>query len=185
MKRAIIVHRWGGNPEEGWFPWLKTALEARGFVVDVPVMPDTDCPTIAAWVGKLSEVVGTPNEELVLVGHSIGTQTILRYLATINATVGKAVLVAPWLALTNSDDDVDDKMIAKPWLETPIDFAAVKSHCKNIMLIFSDNDELVSMDNKEALESALEATSIVLHNKGHIGGEANVTELPEALAVIV
>ncbi len=42
----------------------------------------------------------------------------------------------------------------------------------------------MNLKNKDVLESALGATSIVLHEKGHIGGEANVTELPEALHAI-
>jgi len=30
MKRVFIIHGWGGNPEEGWLPWLKKELEAKG-----------------------------------------------------------------------------------------------------------------------------------------------------------
>ena len=80
MKRAIIVHGWDGFPEEAWFPWLKRELEARGFTVDVPQMPEAATPKIDLWVPALAQAVGAPDVELVLIGHSIGVQTILRYL---------------------------------------------------------------------------------------------------------
>ncbi|PIP29922.1 hypothetical protein COU12_02115 [Candidatus Jorgensenbacteria bacterium CG10_big_fil_rev_8_21_14_0_10_54_38] len=46
MKRVFIVHGWDGYPEEGWFPWLKRELEARGFEVHVPPLPDAGNPRI-------------------------------------------------------------------------------------------------------------------------------------------
>lgn len=183
MKRAVIVHGWGGDPQEGWFPWLKKELEGRGYAVEVPEMPDTMRPTIDAWVSKLREVVGQPDEGLLLVGHSIGCQTVLRYLATVHSSAGAAVLVAPWVGLVGLGDD-EEWAIAKPWLETPIDFAAAKAHAQQFLLIFSDNDEFVPLENEEQLTEALDATSIVLHDKGHINGEAGVTELPEIFTFV-
>ncbi len=92
MKRVVIVHGWGGNPQEGWFPWLRGALEGKGFSVQVPEMPDTMHPRIDAWVAALGECIGQPDEELFLVGHSVGCQTILRYLPTAShAVAGRTV----------------------------------------------------------------------------------------------
>jgi hypothetical protein len=30
-KRAILVHGWGGSPEEGWRPWLKKEFTKKGW----------------------------------------------------------------------------------------------------------------------------------------------------------
>lgn len=49
-KRLIIVHGWGGSPDEGWFPWLKNEAEKLGFSVSVPAMPNTNEPRIFNWV---------------------------------------------------------------------------------------------------------------------------------------
>ena len=49
MKRVFIIHGWEGFPEEGWFPWLKNELEAKGFEVHVPNMPDSEHPRIQKW----------------------------------------------------------------------------------------------------------------------------------------
>ncbi len=183
MKRAIIVHGWGGNPQEGWFLWLKGELGKRGYVVDVPEMPDTMRPTIDAWVGKLREVVGKPDSDLLLVGHSVGCQTILRYLASIDNVIGRVVLVAPWVGLVGLGDD-EEWSIARPWLETSIDFVSARKHARLFSLIFSDNDPFVELTNQKTLEESLGASSIVLHNKGHLSEEHGVVELPEILKLI-
>src|SRR3989338_169649 len=96
MKRVFIVHGWGGHPEEGWFPWLKKELEAKGFKVFVPQLPDAENPRIQKWVPKLAETVGVPDEETYFVGHSMGCQTIARYLESLPAEIkiGGAIFVA-------------------------------------------------------------------------------------------
>ena len=183
MKRVIIVHGWGGDPDEGWFPWLKLELEARGYSVSVPEMPDTMHPKIDAWVSALRSAIGTPDEELVLVGHSVGCQTILRYLATIDATIAKAILVAPWVGLVGLGDE-EEWSIAQPWIETSIDFAAARSHCVSFSLFFSDNDPFVPLSNQSVLEEKLGATSTVYSGKGHLSEEHGVMELPDVLNTI-
>ena len=79
-KRVFIVHGWDGYPEEGWFPWLKKELEAKDFEVYVPQLPDAENPRIYKWVPKLAEIVGVPDEQTYFIGHSMGCQTIARYL---------------------------------------------------------------------------------------------------------
>src|SRR3989338_5705049 len=117
MKRVFIVHGWGGSSHSGWQPWLKTALEKLGYQVFCPDMPDTDTPIIDKWVNHLAETVGVPDSETFFIGHSIGCQTILRYLETIDTPVGGAVFVAGWFNLENMESD-EEKETAGPWIET-------------------------------------------------------------------
>lgn len=39
MKKAVIIHCWGGNPIHCWYPKTKKELENRGYKVTVPEMP--------------------------------------------------------------------------------------------------------------------------------------------------
>lgn len=96
MKRAIIVHCWSGTPDYCWYPWVKQQLEAKGFTVTVPAMPETDEPKLKLWLPKLIETVGEPDEELYLIGHSAGCITIMRYLEQLpaNVKIGGIVFVA-------------------------------------------------------------------------------------------
>ena len=186
MKRAIIVHGWDGFPEEAWFPWLKRELEARGYAVDVPQMPEAATPKIDLWVPMLAQAVEAPDAELVLIGHSIGVQTILRYLETIDVKIKGVLAVAGFFTLIpGSIGAAEDEAVAAPWLMTPIDTDKVKASAEKIVAIFSDNDQFVALENVEMFKKRLGAETHVLPHRGHMGGGDNVSELPEALEAIL
>lgn len=183
-KRAVIVHGWEANPSSDFFPWLKKELESRGYQVDVPTMPETDNPVIKDWVGHLSKVIGTPNEDIILIGHSIGAQAILRYLENLPAkqSVGLVVCIAGWFTLKNITDE--DLAIIKPWVETPIDCEKVLLHTDRIVAIFSDNDPVVPLENKDLFENKLFADTVIESGKGHFNESDGVIELPEIFKYI-
>lgn len=181
-KRVYIIHGWGDKPESGWLPWLKTELQKKDYQVFVPAMPNTDAPSIPEWVNYLSELVGQPDENTYFIGHSIGCQTILRYLQTLEGKkIGGIVLVAGWLELTNLNKE--EKTVAKPWLETPIDFKKIKQATgENITIFLSDNDPFVPVEkNKKIFEKKLQAKIILEYGKGHFSGYDGLKKLSEVL----
>lgn len=147
-------------------------------------MPDTDCPKIEAWVSFLKKTIKNPGKETYLVGHSIGCQTILRYLQETNAKIGGAVFVAGWLTLKGLKTD-EDREIAKPWLETPIDFRKAKQSMEKCTAIFSDNDPFVPLENTNLFREKLGARIIVEKQKGHFTESDDVKELPSVLNELV
>lgn len=181
MNKYYIVHCWDGTSEDGWYPWLDNILTNKGNKVFRFDMPNTENPKIEEWVSFLDKQVKELDENTFFVGHSIGCQTILRYLEKCEVKrLGGIILIAPWLELLpEAVSDEESYNTAKPWLTTPIDFEKVKKFTKNILCVFSDNDYFVSLSQKDKFEKLLGAKTIVLHNKGHISGEDEVFELPE------
>ena len=180
-KRVFIIHGWDGSPEINWFPWLKKELEAKGFAVSVPQLPDAGEPRIAKWVPALAKAVGTADAETYFVGHSMGCQTIVRYLATLpeNVKVGGAVFVAGFFQhITNLEQEPMGIDVDREWITTPLDTDKVRRHLPKSAAIFSDNDPYVSLDNREDFKNKLGSEIIVLHAMGHFNEEAGVTELP-------
>lgn len=187
MKRAFLIHGWSGLPDGGWRPWLKRELESRGWQVENLAMPDTDTPRIGTWVPFLATVVGRADEDTILVGHSMGCQAILRYLADLSddQRVGGAYLVAGFLNhLTNTDSE-EERQIAAEWLRTPLDTERAKRAAGRIVAIFSDNDRYVPLENEVAMRKWLDATTIILEEMGHIGEDDGVKELPVLLEEIL
>jgi len=178
-KRVYIIHGWGFNADEKWYPWLKRELEAKGFDVFAPQMPNTNEPVIEEWVTYLAKLVGTPDKQTYFMGHSIGCQAIMRYLQTIDTKIGGAVFIAGWVVLHNLEDE--EIPIAKPWIETPLDFEKLKTLTKNYSLIISDNDPFGRFEENEVAFEKLGAKIIVLKNAGHIED----AELPVALEKIL
>ncbi len=176
MKRVFIIHGWSFSPKSYWIPWLKKELAAKGFSVVAPQMPNTDEPSIEAWVSFLSQLVGKADKDTYFVGHSIACQTIMRYLETVKEPVGGAVFVGGWFKLTALEDE-EAKAVAKPWLETPINYTHIKKVCK-ITALFSDNDPFVPLENVELFKK-LNAKTITVKAQGHFETQKS---LPLALA---
>lgn len=184
MKRVFIVHGWDGNPEEGWFPWLKKELEGKGFEVFVPALPDAAWPRIEKWVPALAQTVGVADQDTYFVGHSMGCQTIVRYLESLpeGQQVGGAVFVAGFLKhISNLEDDERVRETAKYWLEAPLDLGKVRSHLPKCAAVFSDNDQYVPLDNQDDFRDKLGAEILMEHSKGHFSGSDEITELPIVL----
>src|SRR3970282_3052652 len=120
MKRVFIVHGWEADSSSDWFPWLKRELETRGYDVTVPDMPDTNHPNKDTWVQFLAALIVEPDENTYLVEHSIGGNTALRYLESLNGKkIGGVVLAAPYYGKVTLESG-GGKKIAAPWLNTPM-----------------------------------------------------------------
>lgn len=70
-------------------------------------MPNSDLPTIAAWVGKVNAFLGQDSaaiKETLLIGHSVGSQAILRSLERLPAgwSVSGVLCVAGWFNVDES-----------------------------------------------------------------------------------
>ena len=184
--RVFIIHGWYGSPKGDWIPWLANQLKSKGCEVITPEMPDTANPKINLLVNKLKEVIGEQRVDDVLIGHSIGCQTILRFLETLenDRRIDKVIFVAPWVKLANLSGD-DEWEIAKPWLETPIDFSKVKNKAKSFVTLFSDNDPWVPLEeNIKFFRGKLNPKIVILKNKGHFSEDEGIKELPEILEYI-
>ncbi len=180
MKRVFIVHRWNANPKDDWYPWLKKELEKQGYKVAVPKMPTTNHPKIKTWVAELKKQVGTLDNDTYFVGHSIGCQTIIRYLATQKQQCGGAIFVAGWFALTpEAFETKQDEKIAKPWLYNPIKFEIAKKNITQSTVILSDNDPYVEMKlNAMTFKGTLGSKIIMQKKKGHFTKDEKITNIP-------
>jgi predicted alpha/beta hydrolase family esterase len=187
-KRVFIIHGWDGSPEENWFPWLKRELEARNFEVIVPQLPKSEEPRINNWIPFLERIIVNPDIHTYFVGHSMGCQVIARFLERLpdNISIGGAIFVAGFFKrLTNLENDDVTNSVAKEWLASPLDLKKVKTHLKNSVAIFSDNDPYVPLDNQEEFINYLESKIVVEHNKGHFNSGAGITELPVVLEAVL
>ncbi len=187
MAHIIIVHRWQGNPNGDWYPWLKKELDAKGHSVIVPKMPDPNHPTIQTWIAALSKVAGKVDESTFFVGHSIGCQTILRYLPHIpnNEVAGGVVLVAPWTKLKPTDEDTEEDIATgRPWVEMPLPWELAKVHAKKFFCLFSDDDPYVYTEEEKTFKQKLGAETKMEHAKGHYTELDGIKHLPVVLGQI-
>lgn len=185
MKRVILVHRWGGSPEEPMHKWLKKELEKRGYDIIAPQMPNPEEPEINAWVSHLKKSIGRLDEDTLLIGHSIGCQTIMRYLEkeNFNGRI-KIIFIAGWFKLDNLENE-EAEDIARPWLTIPINFNKVKQKISHLIVFLSSNEPYNFVEeNSETFKKKLDAKVIILKNRGHFSEDTGVKQLPEILKFI-
>lgn len=181
MKRAVIVHCWDGRPDYCWYPWVKQQLEKIGYRVDVPAMPETEAPKLALWLPKLVETVGKPDQELLLIGHSSGCITIMRYLESLPA----GVKVAGIVLVAGFTDNLGFEELTN-FFQTPLDFSKIKSHlAQGAVMIHSDNDPYVDPRYGEELSQKLEGKLVLLPGMKHFSGPIDNEEACRQLPAVI
>jgi hypothetical protein len=188
MQRVFLIHGWGGSPKNDWFLWAKKELEEKGYEVYAPKMPDTEHPKIEPWVGKLAETVGKVRPDDIFVGHSIGCQTVERYLQTLpdRTRVGKVILIAPWVILTKETfvEMGEDESVVESWYRELIDYERIKNMA-GWTAVFSDDDPFVNYeDNYKVYKERLGAKIILKKGQGHFSSEQGVDKIPFLLELL-
>ncbi|MET8040859.1 alpha/beta hydrolase [Micromonospora sp. NPDC005215] len=159
-RRAIIFHGTGGNPDVVWYRWLAQRLEARGYAVEVPHHPGINVEPIATFLPKVLNGHRF-DEDTVLVGHSGGAALLLALLEHVDATVDQAILVAGYCTRPNDSDE--------PVLQQSYDWAAIRSHVRDIYFVNSRKDPYGCDDRQgRAMFERLGGTQIV-RDDGHFG----------------
>lgn len=172
--KIIMIHGWRGFPREGWFPWLKKELE-KGVRVEIPRMPNAEKPKLEQWLRVLDSLVAG-DEEIILMGHSLGCRTILKF-AEENKVHGM-ILVAGRTGKSFFK-------ILDNFYEKPVQWKRVRRNCKHIVGIYSDNDPVVSLSNANELKKKLGARIIIEHGKGHMGEDSGVKRLESVLQAVL
>ena len=182
MKKIYLVHGWGGTGSGGWFDWIKKELKGKAEVYSFD-MPNTEEPKIEEWVGYLEKQIDLDSldEHTYFIGHSIGCQTIIRFLEKLHKhkRVGGCVFVAGWFDLINLESE--ELTIAHPWTNTKISFERVLDHCNNFLAMFSMDDPYVHIDEAEKFKERLGAKIIIKENKGHFNEVEKIPEILEFL----
>lgn len=163
MQKIFIIHGWGGSPSANWFPWMKAELEKRNIAIEVLAMPNTDSPQLKEWLAFMSKKINQPNEEIFLVGHSLGGITILKYLESLgeDKKIGGIVLAAGFSRSINIPE-------LENFFAEPLDYEKVRKSVDNVVLINSDNDRFVPLEEGRIMEEKLDGKLIILHNAYHI-----------------
>ncbi|MFF7654983.1 RBBP9/YdeN family alpha/beta hydrolase [Streptomyces sp. NPDC007983] len=180
QRRASIIHGYGASPEDHWFGWLGEQLDTAGIVTTIPALPNPQDPDPAQWTETVRTDVGTPDENSIIVAHSLGCLTVLRYLRSLPAPwrLGTLVLVSGFV----------DQLPALPELNSYIgdgcDVEELSNHVGRLTIIRSDADPYVPPGHTDRLAGLLGVSAEVVPGAGHFLASDGVTSLREVLEAI-
>ncbi|HLC77748.1 MAG TPA: alpha/beta fold hydrolase [Candidatus Nanoarchaeia archaeon] len=182
MKKAHLIHGRGGSSiGVEWFVWLKKELEKKKYEVIAYDMPNSEHPKIEEWVNYLEDNIKDVDEDTFFIGHSIGCQTILRFLEKLHKhkRVGGCVFVAGWFKVIALEPE--ELEIAHPWMNSTIEFHRVLDHCNKFLAIFSDDDPYVHLDESEKFKKNIGAKIIIKKGHGHFNETEKIVEIIDFL----
>lgn len=181
--KIFIVHGYSAAPSDHWFPWLATTLRAEGHQVEVLAMPDSTAPSREAWERTLAEHVGEVDEDTILVTHSLGTITALRWLASRPTPwrLRGLVAVSGFQGAIEAVPDLDDYLAE---LLDEAELARVAGAVDDVVSIFSDDDSIVPPAASRALAEHLGARTREVTGGGHFLADEGFTELAEVLQAV-
>lgn len=165
MKNIVILHGTGETDQSFWLPWLKQQLEKKGYTVSIPLLPDTDHPTINNWLPIALKETYSP--ETILIGHSAGCPLQLSVLENINVKIKQAILVSGYAR--SKGDEKEPELI----LQDNYDWKKIANNVGDLIFINSDNDPwgCNDIEGRYMLDQIGKGKLIIPKGEGHMGSD--------------
>lgn len=181
MKKVFIIHGFEGTPNGGWRPWLMGELEKIDIYACALAMPEPAEPVCDDWLAEIGRhVERDPEDEIYLVGHSLGAPAILRYLELADKTTNiKGVVLVSCPSEKNGNAKIDG------FLEAPFMFKMIRTRAKRFAVIHGDDDPLVPLANGETIAKSLGCPLTVIPGGQHLNGSSGFWTLPECLQILL
>jgi len=176
--KVVIIHGAYGSPEENWFPWLKQELQALGHHVIVPQFPTPEGQHIDKWLEILDKEIGNYDEDLLMVGHSLGPALILRKLEMLDKPIRASFLVSAFLGKLGLPDF--DPINAN-FFDKPFNWRKIRRNCLEFFIYNSDNDPYDPLEHGHRIAKHLNTSLNILHNAGHINASAGYVKFEKLL----
>jgi predicted alpha/beta hydrolase family esterase len=180
---ALILHGKPGKAEfydpavpspsnHHWLPWLAKQLIVRNIPAHTPEMPLAYAPDYPTWRRELERHDITPRT--LFAAHSCGAGFLLRWLSEHpDVTVGRVVLVAPWLDPTGRQ--------APGFFDFTLDRRVV-TRTGGLTLFHSDDD---FDDIQVSVGTIRDSLAGLRYREFHGYGHFARTTFPELLAALV
>ena len=169
-KNAFIIHGLEGHPEENWFPWLKTKLEALGCPVFIPQFPTPEGQTLENWLAVFTQCQKHLNKESLLIGHSLGAPFLLNILEKYPAHA--AFFVGGYCNLPENQPTQN----RESFIQKPFKWEQIKAHCPKFFIFHSDNDPFIPLEKAEELAKNLDVAVTLVKGAGHFNQAAGYTQ---------
>ena len=137
----VFLHSAGAQgPHEGSGEFAASLQRSlvSGYNVLYPKMPHPEDPKYMPWKGRLEQVLAALDDEVILVGHSLGGSVLLKYLSEelYSGSIAGVFLVATPYWGGEGNWNIDEYILRE-------DFPSGLSHVPRIFLYHSVDDDTV------------------------------------------
>jgi len=176
MKKALLLHGTDGSSQSNWLPWLKVELEAQGWTVWVPDLPQSDRPNIQRYNDFIfAHMPWEFDSDTYIVGHSSGAVEALGLLQafTDDTVIAESILIGSFM------DDLGWDSLSGLF-EKPFEYDVIRARCRTFTFIHSDDDPYCPLPHAEYLSEKLNGELKVISGQKHFstGTDPKYTTFP-------
>ncbi|MFM2482694.1 RBBP9/YdeN family alpha/beta hydrolase [Celerinatantimonas sp. YJH-8] len=172
MQHIYVVHGYTATPDSHWFPWLEQQCQMLPSVVFHRIqMPAPDTPSLEPWLKTLEATIQI-KPSTILIGHSLGCITLLRYLAHTQQRIRGLFLVAGFCEPLKQFPELDE------FVNTLLPCAQLLQQAETRVMIYSDNDPVVPPSLSLNLAQQLDMKRVEIPHAGHFVARHGITQLP-------
>ena len=158
MKRAIIIHAWDSAPDQHWYLEEKKLLVEMGYKVDLPTMPGGRWPKLDEWLKVIEGL--KPDENTIMIGHSLGVAAIFRYLEKSGQKVGKVFSIAGFAR----DLGIEE---TRNFVDKPFDWEKIRRLASEFIVINEKDDPYVKVEIGKEIADATGGEFILVEGNIH------------------
>ncbi len=185
-KTIVIVHGWGSNPNDNWYPWLKSKFLGQADVI-IPELPNAKNPKSIEWISYLNKILPSPTKDTLYIGYALGSITVLNYLQLLKLSklsIAGYILVSGFdVTFPHEPLDPIDAANFQAFTSTPLDYKYLTDIAKNRGSITSANDPAVPINISLNLSKKLMTESILVENAGRFTTSDGYTEFDELFSL--
>lgn len=157
-KNILILHGWNASSEDHWFGEAKEYFEKRGFQVNIPNLPGNYFPQKEEWLKVIEKC--QPDEDWILIGHSLGGVAILKYLEKSISGVDKVILIAtPYDAMHFG--------ALENFYEGGFDWKTIKKKAKKFEILNEENDPAIPVTHGQNFAKKLSGHLHIIRGYTH------------------
>ena len=163
--KIVLIHGFKASSHSNFFPWLTDELKKQGHEVVCPDMPGAEDPDSEEWVKFLLDEVGPIDDETIVLGHSLGGATALRFLeaAEVYSTPKACILVStPWMIKSEQ---------FRGFFLSELDFEVLMWKASKFAVVHSKDDPTIPFNHATKYADLLHAQLVEADGCGHFLGE--------------
>jgi predicted alpha/beta hydrolase family esterase len=165
--KLLFIHGYTASSKADWYPRLTKMLDELGVDYVVPDLPGAKRPHSREWLEIVDREVKKSDKPVVLIGHSLGSRTVLLYLDQYKQPVKAVFLIAAFANWTQNAGRNGGKSYPD-FFEYAVDIPAIKQLCDSFTVLHSVDDDGIDYQQAVEITKDLDAKLVTVEGRGHL-----------------
>lgn len=183
-KKVIFVHGYTASSQADWYPNIRPELDKLGVDYSIPDLPGGEHPKSKDWLEIIDREVKSTKKPIILVGHSLGSRTVLLCLDKFEKKVDTVILIAAFNNNWKKNRKRRNEHYAD-FFEYAPDTEKIKKLATKFIVMHSKDDDSINYQQGVQIAKDLGAKLITYEDRGHFYQPENYKYVLEVLKTVL